>query len=481
MMLLRCFAQLPERVVALGLCVAVMMTGCAQKPGEPTNAAAPPVSVVYSTPIKVPIVEWDEFVGRLEPTDFVEIRARVSGYLDSTNFEEGQIVKKGDLLCVIDPRPFDVEVRRANSEIRRATSHGKQAAATVLQVEAEVQEAEARHDLAIKQLERSSNLVRQNAVSQDDYDVRESEVRQSAANLRAVKARLELARTAVVSAEAQLNSAKTSLAAAELNLEYTQIRAPITGRVSSLHVTEGNLISGGATQSTLITTIVSLDPIYCNFDADELSFLKYEKLSKEGKLGSSRDVQHPVYVGLANEGTQFPHVGHLNFVDNRLDQGTGTMRLRAVLPNPHLDLTPGLFTRVRIPGSGRYEAILIPDFAIGTDQAEKFILVIDEKNTIQRRVVKLGSLYRGLRIIREGLESGEKFVLRGVQRVRSGSVVEGEEELISMNDDALPDTVEPVPKEKSITRQVHTVRPAEVSTDGQSEQVSEQVSAPVSP
>ncbi len=451
----------PRKLPTLALiCGILTLAGCENPASNgATSGEIVAIPVVSSEPIQTEIVEWDEFVGRLEPTDFVEIRARVSGYLHSTNFEEGQIVQKGDLLCVIDPRPFEVEVQRAHSEIRRATSQGKQAAATVAQTEAEVAESEERHALSIKQLARSRSLAQQNAISQDEYDVRDSEVRQSEANLRAVKARLQLAQTAVVSAEAQINSAKTSLAAAELNLEYTQVKAPITGRVSSRHVTEGNLISGGQAGSTLITTIVSLDPIYCTFDADELSFLKYERLSKEGKLGNSRTVRHPVFIGLANEPNEFPHGGYLDFVDNRLDMGTGTMRLRAILQNSDNALTPGLFTRVRIPGSGRYEATLIPDFAVGTDQSEKFILVINGENKVERRVVSLGPLYRGLRIIHEGLKSGEKFVLRGIQRVRPGSLVDATHEAISLNNERLPTHADPVTDEKKISRPDNIVRP----------------------
>jgi len=430
----------------------LLSSGCAPATSDAASSAPPPaVEVNTSQPLVKQIVEWDEFVGRLEPTDYVEVRARVSGYLHSTNFKEGQIVQQNDLLCVIDPRPFEVEVRLAKSELRRATTQEEQAVATVAQVEAEVQEADARHELAVKQLARSRSLVQQNAISHDEYDVRESEVRQSEANLRAMKARLQLSQTAVASAEAQVTSAQASLAAAELNLEYTQIRAPITGRVSSRLVTEGNLISGGAANSTLITTIVSLDPIYCTFDADEMSFLKYERLSKEGKLGDSRTVRHPLYIGLADEPNEFPHNGYLNFVDNRLDQGTGTMRLRGILANSDHKLSPGLFTRVRIPGSGEYEAILIPDFSIGTDQSEKFVLVVNSENKVERRVVTLGSMYRGMRIIRQGLAPTDRIVIRGIQRVRPGVEVVPTDETLELNSETVPTQATPVSDEQVIS------------------------------
>jgi len=423
--------------------------GCAETAPPPAPEKA---EVVATSPVRLSLTEWDEYVGRLEPMEFVEVRARVSGYLDSTNFKEGQIVKKGDLLCVIDPRPFEAEVRRAESEVSRTKSQVEQTRASVVQAAAEVQVAQARFDLARKQLERSRALVQQNAVSKDDYDIRESEVSQSEANLKAAEARLELTRTQVTSAQALVATAEASLSVAELNLQYTQVTSPITGRVSSRHVTEGNLISGGAAESTLITTIVSLDPIYCTFDADEQAYLKYVRLAQEGKLGSSRDVKHPVYIGLADEGQEFPHLGHMDFVDNRLDQGTGTMRCRAILSNSDLSLTPGLFARLRLPGSAQYEAILIPDLTVGTDQSEKFVYVVDEESSIRRQVVKLGPLIRGLRIVREGLDGSENVVLRGLQRVRPGDVVVATHEETPVKDDGLPLDSHPVPREKWLSR-----------------------------
>ena len=440
----------------------LLSSGCGKPPAV---QAPPPPEVVSTSPVKTPLVEWDEYVGRLDPIDFVEIRARVSGYLDSTNFEEGQIVRQGDLLCVIDPRPFAAEVRRAESDVRVAESQVKQAKATVLQSEAEIQQAQARLELATKQLARSRKLVQQNAAPQDDYDVRESELAQSQANLKAVQARAELSRTAVLSAESAVATAKSQLVIAELNLEYTQVKAPITGRVSSRLVTEGNLISGGQAQSTLITTIVSLDPIHCHFDADESSFLKYQRLAKEGKLGSSRDVKHPVYIGLGDEPNAFPHPGHMDFVDNRLDPETGTMRCRAILSNADLSLTPGLFTRVRLPGSGRYEAVLVPDFTISTDQSEKFVFVIDKDNIIRRQVVELGPVVRGLRVIRKGLDGSEKIVLRGQQRVKPGAPVTAKDEVTELKEDGLPTDSDPVPKERQLSRPEHAARSSQIASE----------------
>ncbi len=426
-----------------------LVTGCSQSAPAQQPVAA---DVVAATPVRTPIVEWDEYVGRIAAIEFVEVRARVSGYLDSTHFNEGQLVREGDLLAVIDPRPFNAEVARAQSNVAAAESQIRQAKAAVVQSEAEVKVAEARFDLAVTRFERSRPLVAQKAMSQEELDIRETEQSQSKANVLASKAKLELSKTAVASAESALESAKALLDIARLNVEYTQVRAPITGRVSSRLVTDGNLINGGNAQSTLITTIVSLDPIHVNFDADEQSFLKYVKLVREGKRHSSRDYKTPVYVGLANEPHQFPHRGHIDFIDNRLDPETGTMRGRAILPNPDLALTPGLFTRVRFPGSGRYEAVLIPDLAIGTDQSEKYVFVIDQDNKARRQVVELGPIVRGLRVIRKGLAGTERFVLRGLQRVRPGEAVVVKMETLNLEPEEFPGDGEPVPKEQWITR-----------------------------
>ena len=435
----------PALILAFVGCVALslQLTGCSEPAAPPPPG---PAQVNSSTPVKMDVVEWDDYVGRLEAIDFVEVRARVSGYLESTNFVEGQLIKKGDLLCVIDRRPFEAEVRRANSDIKRAQSAVKQAAATVLQVEAEVQVAQAESDLAKKQLARSERLRQQNVISQDEFDIRTSDVAQKDAGLKAVEARLELSRVAVHSAESQVNSAMTTLSIAELNLSYAEIHSPISGRVGARLVTEGNLISGGGNDSSLITTIVSLDPIHCSFDTDETNYLKYVRLAREGTLSSFRDVKHPVYVGLADEAEQFPHRGHIDFIDNRTDRETGTMRCRAILPNTDLSLTPGLFARVRVPGSGKYNAVLIPDFAIGTDQSEKFVMVIGDNDKTRRQVVTLGPIIRGLRVIRTGLEGDESFVLRGLQRVRPGDSVMATREAIHPSAEGLPLDSSPVPE-----------------------------------
>ncbi len=408
----------------------------------------PPVpEVIVGHPVRQLIVEWDEYVGRLEAVEFVEVRALVSGYLDSTHFDEGQIVNAGDLLAVIDPRPFVAEVNRAEADVAQSNARIAQQEAAIVKAEAEHRSAQVGHDLALKTVERWRSLFQRNIATQEDLDTREADYAQTRANVDAAAAATLAAKADLLTARAAVETANANLELARLNLSYTEVRAPVKGRVSSRSVTEGNLISGGTAQSTLLTTIVSLDPIHCTFDADEAAYLKYVKLAREGKRQSSRDVRQPVYVALANEPDGFPHHGYMDFVENRIDQETDTIRGRAILPNSNMALTPGLFARVRIPGSARYEAILIPDLAIGTDQADKFVFTVDGKSTVHRRVIKLGPLVHGLRVVRDGLDGSELIVLRGLQWVRPGSPIRPKEEAIQTVDDGLPDDYQPVPEE----------------------------------
>jgi len=339
------------------------------------------------------LIEGDEYTGRLEAVDSVEVRARVSGYLQSVHFKDGQIVKKGDLLFVIDPRPYQAELDNAEAALKLA---------------------KARLKLAQDNLARAKKLLSAHAISQEEADTRASDER--------------VALATVEQAEAAVQTAK-------LNVEFTRVTAPISGRISRKLVTEGNLINSG-TGGTLLTTIVSLDPIYCYAEADEQSFLKYTRLAREGKRPSSREVRNPAYLTLADE-TGFPHKGYIDFVDNRLDSNTGTITGRAVFPNPDLTLTPGLFARIRIPGSGKYKAILIPDEAIVSDQSEKYVFVVNNKNTVEQRGVKLGPLAGGLRIIREGIKPEDWVIVSGVQRARPGAIVDPQKKIITMNQDLL--------------------------------------------
>jgi RND family efflux transporter MFP subunit len=362
-----------------------LQTGCQSTQTPPP---APP-KVTVSRPIVQEIIEWDEYTGRVEATESVEVRARVSGYLQSIHFKDGAIVKQGDLLFVIDPRPYQAEVDR---------------------VTAELQLAQARLELAKSDYARAQKLLQFRAISQEEADTR-------AATERQVQQSVEAARAAVK--------------AAKLNLEFTRVTAPISGRISRRLVTEGNLINGGTAESTLLTTIVSMDPIYVYFEADERSYLKYVRLSQNGKRPSSRQARNPVYLALADE-KGFPRKGYIDFVDNRLDPKTGTMTGRAVFSNSDLALTPGLFARLRLQGSTPYEALLVPDEAIGSDQAQKFIFVMNGDNTVEYRTVQLGPLLHGFRVIREGLTLDDWLIVSGVQRARTGLTVTPEKRDISV-------------------------------------------------
>jgi len=345
--------------------------------------------VVVARPLDREVTEWDEYTARFEAVDFVEVRPRVGGYLEKVHFTDGATVEAGTLLFTIDPRPYEAVLRRAEGDLAVAKS---------------------RLDLARTRLARAQSLVARNAISQEEADTRAAEARQ---------------------AEASLLAAQAAVDAAELDVEFTQVRAPIAGRLGRKLVTEGNLVNGGSgTQGTLLTTIVSLDPMYVYFDADERAFLKYQRLAQLGERPSSRDVRNPVQIGLADE-EGFPHEGYMDFVDNQLDAGTGTIIGRAVVPNPYRQFTPGLFARLRLPGRGRFRALLVPDEAIASDQARKLVYVVDDQNVVHDRTVVLGSLYDGLRVVREGLAATDRVVVSGVQRVRPGATVRAEEKAVA--------------------------------------------------
>jgi membrane fusion protein, multidrug efflux system len=375
----------PMQAASAWLAAALLVAAC----GSRQTPAPPPPKVKVVRPIAKEIIEWDEYTARLDAVDSVEVRPRVSGYLQSVHFQDGAIVKKGDILFQIDPRPYEATLHRA---------------------EADVEEAKSRLALAKKNFARAGDLLASHAISQEEADIRESSLRQ---------------------AEAAVEEAEAAVDAAKLDVEFTRVSAPVAGRVGRKLVTEGNLINGGVgTQSTLLTTIVSLDPIYAYFDADEGSVLKYNRLARTGQRPSSRDYKNPVHVGLADE-EGFPHEGAMDFVDNQLDRGTGTIVARALLPNPDLSLIPGLFARLRLPGSGKYQAILVPDEAIGSDQSQKFVYVVDAEGKAQYRVVKIGPLVDGLRVVREGVGPEDRVITAGLQRVRPGIAVDAQQETIA--------------------------------------------------
>ena len=340
---------------------------------------APPVTI--SPPLQKEIVEWDQFTGQFQAVDFVEIRARVAGYLTEIHFQDGQTVKKGDLLFVIDPRPYE---------------------AALASMRAQLGQAEAQVGLAQAQLNRSAELRKRDFEPASAYDQRVSDLKVATASVEAAKA---------------------AIRTAELNVEFTRITAPITGRISRHQVSIGNLISGGdGGAATLLTTIVSLDPIYFNFDMSEADYLAYQRASAKGLMRSTRDNTVAVSLHLTDE-KGWPHEGRMNFVENQVDRLSGTIRVRAVFANPNLLFTPGQFGRIRIPGSEPYQAILIPDAAVVTDQSRKIVLTVNDENVIVPKIIRPGPSYEGLRIVRSGLQPTDKIVINGLMRARPGAKV----------------------------------------------------------
>jgi RND family efflux transporter MFP subunit len=368
--------------------IAALLTGC--QPQAAPSAPAPQVNVAKVIERKVN--DWDEFTGRIQAIDSVEIRPRVSGYIERIAFTEGGSVKKGDLLFVIDPRPYRAELQRAQADAAGAKT---------------------RAELARNEVARAERLLAARAISQEEYDERVNRAHETGSAVESAAAAVEVAR---------------------LNLEFTQVVSPIDGRVGKAEVTPGNLVGSGE-RATLLTTVVSIDPVYVEFTGDEQVYLKYNAMSKSGERASSRDEPNPVWMGLANE-TGFPHPGHMTFVDNQLDPATGTIRGRAIFRNPDGLFTPGLFARIKLLGSGQYNAILINDRAVATDQNQKFVLVLGEDKTLSYRPVKIGRTVQGLRVVLDGLKPGETIVVNGIQRVRPGMSVSPQ--TVPMDEDVPP-------------------------------------------
>ena len=405
--------------------------------------------MTVAKPVRQEIVEWDAYTGRMEPIEFVEVRARVSGYLQSVHFQEGQMVEQGDLLFIIDPRPFETTLNGAKAQLSEAISQKAQAQAQMQEAKAKQQQAEAQVQLTEARLQRARTLRQSNAVAQDELDQREAEFVQAKADVASALASIGSAEAAQSTAAASIEAAEASIAAAQLNLNYTRVYAPVSGRISSEYVTEGNLVSGGTATSTLLTSIASVEPIYCTFDVNEQQALKYIRLARQGKRQSSREAKNPVYLALSDE-TNFPHKGHMQFVDNRFDNNTASVRMRCIFHNPKQVLVPGMFARVRIPGSAAYEAVLIPDSAIGTDQSSRYVYVVEEGKT-ERRAVTLGPLVDGLRVVREGLTGDEALVIQGLLLARPGMEVQTQPGEIEVVEDGLPNTYETLPEAEWIS------------------------------
>ncbi|WP_285425365.1 MULTISPECIES: multidrug efflux RND transporter periplasmic adaptor subunit MexE [unclassified Pseudomonas] len=351
----------------------VVISACGKGPESAAQAPAA-AKVNVAKVLEQPVNEWDEVTARLEAPETVQVRPRVSGQIDSVAFTDGELVKKGDLLFQIDPRPFEAEVHR---------------------LEAQLQQAKAASVRSNNEAQRGERLRTNNAISAELADSRTTTAQESKAAVAAIQAQLDLAR---------------------LNLSFTRVAAPITGRVSRAEITAGNIVTA---DQSILTSVVSTDKVYAYFDADERVFLKYNQLARDGKRGATT----PVYMGLSNE-AENPHLGQMNFVDNQVNPRTGTIRGRAVFDNSKGDYTPGLYARLKLVGSGTYSATLIKDEAVGTDLGKKFVLVVDKDNKAVYRSVDLGPKLEGLRIVRSGLAKDDRIVVSGLQRVRPGSPID---------------------------------------------------------
>lgn len=370
-------------VLAIGI---LPCGGCWQRPTPP---GFPPPAVTVARPVQREVIEWDEYTGHLDAVESVEVRARVSGLIMSAPFREGTVVNAGELLLEIDVRPFQAELDSRLADTARA---------------------QAQLDLAQIEFRRIEGMS-PDARTETEYDT-------AAANMR--------------QAQAVVAAAKAAVDAARLNVEWCRVIAPIGGRISRKDVTPGNLITGGGGQATLLTTITSIDPIYCYVDTDERSVLKYQRLAQAGKRISARDERIPCFLALSDE-SGFPHQGEVDFVDNRVDQMTGTIRARGIFANTDGRLIPGYFARVRVPGSGRYQTLLVPDSAVTTDLGQKQLLVVKADNTVEARSVELGALFGELRAIQSGIALEDRVVINGLLQARPGSKVAPREGAVSMD------------------------------------------------
>jgi RND family efflux transporter MFP subunit len=366
-------------LLAAASAAALLVSACARNVAAQQQAAPPP-QVTVATAISRKVTEFDEFTGRFEAVERVEVRPRVSGYISSVNFTDGNEVKKGEVLFVIDPRPYVAERDKARAQLAQARSQLA---------------------LAKSERERATKLLGQHAISQEEYDTRTAGNEQ---------------------AQASVAGAQAALDAAELNLEFTRVTAPIAGRISRALVTSGNFVANGQTP---LTTLVSLDPIYVTFDGDEQAYLRYGKLARAAAHAGPGETRNPVVVGLANE-SGYPHQGAMVFVDNALDPATGTIRSRALLDNHERLFTPGLFARVRLLDRAQRDAVLVNDSAIGTDQSVRYVLVVGAGSKVEYRPVQLGPVIDGLRVVQSGLTAGETIIVNGLQRVRPGAQVQAQ-------------------------------------------------------
>jgi RND family efflux transporter MFP subunit len=372
------------RKFAVLLAVATLVASCSER--QQQAGAPPPPAVTVAKPIKRTVVDYDEYVGRFTAINAVEVRARVSGYLDKVHFKDGQIVKQGDLLFTIDKRPFQNSLDQARANLVQAQSN-----------------------LAFTESDytRGQQLVRDKTITEQTFEQRAQAFR---------------------NAKASVSNAEAAVRQADLDLEFTDLRAPIEGRIGDRRVSPGNLVTGGTGgNTTLLATIVSTDPIYFEFTFDEASYLRYQRLATTGKDVASRNAGVQVAIKLIDE-NDFDHEGRMDFVDNVIDRSTGTIRGRAVFANAKEVFTPGMFARVRVPGTPPYEGLLVPDVAIGTEQARRFVMVIDDQDTARPKYVTLGQVTKdGLRVIKDGIGPDDRIVVSGLMQARPGQKVRPEE------------------------------------------------------
>ncbi|MEM9551801.1 MAG: efflux RND transporter periplasmic adaptor subunit [Pseudomonadota bacterium] len=350
--------------------------------------AAPVVKV--AEPLQDRVVDWDEYTGRFQAKQSVDVQARVSGYLSKIHFRDGELVVAGQLLYTIDQRPFEL---------------------ALLQAQARLAAAEASRDLALIEFERADELATRNVGAQSEAQRTGAAYQESLAN---------------VSLE------QAQIASAQLDLEFTEIRSPIDGRISSTRADVGDLVVGGPSGASVLTSIVSVDPIEFEFTASEADFLKYARLNQTGERGTSRDNPNPIFVRLIDE-TTWERGGVMEFIDNRLDPNSGTILGRAVFDNADGFLQPGLFGRARLLGSGEYDALLIPDEAVVADQSRSIVYVVDSDNVVQARQITTGAIWKGMRIVRSGIDAQDRIIVSGLQRIRPGVEVATETETLSFN------------------------------------------------
>lgn len=378
-------AVLFTRIAAAAAVLALPLAACGEQKQQQAVAPPPPV-VTVAKPIKRTIVDQDEYVGRFVAVDSVEIRSRVSGYLDKVHFKDGDIVKQGDLLFTIDRRPFENTLAQARANL-----------------------AQARAALAFTQadLDRAKSLVRERTITEQLFDQRTQAHRV---------------------AQAQVAAQEAAVKQAELDLQFTELRAPITGKIGDRRISPGNLVTGGlAGNTSLLATIVSTDPIRFEFTFDEASYLRYERMAKS-PVDSAKGSSTEITLRLLDE-KEFTHKGRMDFVDNVIDRSSGTIRGRGQFANPDGLFTPGMFARVRVPGSPPYEAMLVPDQAIGTDQARKFVLVVGPDDVATQKYITLGNVIPGnLRVIKEGIGPDDRVVVNGLMRARAGQKVTPQEQ-----------------------------------------------------